>query len=341
MNLRWQERIKKSDAWVLSFLKQHEVPFIVVSGAAAAFHGCRDDCYFDDLDIDLSPSKSNSRRFANAMDNLARAAGINTASFPVFLLAKPKVLFNLDKNQCNVDFYTSSSALEFNKRFSASTVSSIGSMAIRIASPVDLIQQIESRVSQLRETVAINLSDVESIKSCLSKVPIRTKSLVLPNETSKIFSRLAAVGVPFLLSGGIAAEFYECKKPETSTKYEVLLRPDVVSLDSLVSALSPILDQNGVKNIRDVFIENLTKLNSKMRQFPLIGGFEILMTSSESEFDRQLQNSFDCNLLNGPPLKLLSLPDFLAHREKQVAFWQHMIDYKLRDLTRLKELKAS
>lgn len=204
MGKDWESRIKPADIWLLGFLKQFEVPFIIVSGAATSYYGCRDEGYFDDLDIDLGPSKSNSRRFAKAMDAMGRSSGVKLASsFPEFLLAKPRVLFNLDKTQFNIDFVTSTSILEFNERFAASTVATIGSMTIKIASLADLIKQTELVIKWLSTVVATHRADVELVKTCISRTPVQNKSLVLSDDIMQIYGRLAAAGVPLLKLAGL------------------------------------------------------------------------------------------------------------------------------------------
>lgn len=342
MTFRWQDRINKSDAWLLGFLKQYKVPFIIVSGAATSFYGCRDEGYFDDLDIDLSPSKSNSRRFAKAMDAMRLSSGVKlVSSFPEFLMAKPKVLFNLDKAQFNIDFVTSTSSLEFNERFAASTVATIDSMVIKISSSVDLIKQTELTVERLRTVLGHHLADVELVKSAITRGPIQLISFEVSDLIKQILGKFAVAGVPLLLKGSLVTLIHGFAKLRTSSKFELLLKPDIASAKNFLMALETIKLENITKVWNEISTDYLIAPNSRVKPFPEFADFEFLVADSDIEFDRQLQNSFHYQLLNGPLLMLVSLPDMLSSMEKQVSLLQHKIGYKSRDLKRLRELKIS
>lgn len=140
MTIRWQDRIRKPDSWLLSFLKTHKVPFIIFGGAAVAYHGCRDDFYFDDIDVLLCPTERHSKSFALAVNTAARAAGkVLTNSFPPLQFAKLNEKMNLDPVQFHIDFVTMFKPSEFNEYMSRAVSARIELMEVKVLSLGDVI----------------------------------------------------------------------------------------------------------------------------------------------------------------------------------------------------------
>ena len=141
MTFRWQDRIRKPDAWLLSFLKTHKVPFIIFGGAAVAFHGCRDDFYFDDIDVLLCPTETHSKNFALAVNAAARAAGkMVTTSFPPLQFAKLNEKMNLDPVQFHIDFITMFKPSVFNDYMRNAVGARIELMEVKVLALQDLIR---------------------------------------------------------------------------------------------------------------------------------------------------------------------------------------------------------
>ncbi len=165
MKFRWQDRIRKQDAWLLSFLKIHDVPFIIFGGAAVAYHGCRDDFYFDDIDVLLCPTEKHSKNFALAVNAAARAAGkLVTTSFPPMQFAKINVKLNLDYVQFRIDFITMFKPSVFNDYLKNAVSARVELMEVKVLSLRDLITLKHNAVESNYNRFLNFLGDAELIK---------------------------------------------------------------------------------------------------------------------------------------------------------------------------------
>lgn len=117
------------------------MPFIIFGGAAVAFHGCRDDFYFDDIDVLLCPTETHSKNFALAVNAAARAAGkMVTASFPPLQFAKLNEKMNLDPVQFHIDFITMFKPSVFNDYMRNAVSARIELMEVKVLALQDLIR---------------------------------------------------------------------------------------------------------------------------------------------------------------------------------------------------------
>jgi hypothetical protein len=103
----WKEAVKAKRGFAfLRFLNAHKVEFILMGGAAMAYHELRnapDD--FADLDILINPTRSNAARFADAMNAAASASGrMVTQKFDPNLMAKQHAKFVPDRNELDCEF---------------------------------------------------------------------------------------------------------------------------------------------------------------------------------------------------------------------------------------------
>ena len=96
----WKAAVKAKRGFAfISFLNQCRVEFLLIAGAAAAYHGLRDsEDDFADLDIMINPTEKNSARFAEAMEAAATASGrMVIERFDRNLLAKNRSRFSPDR----------------------------------------------------------------------------------------------------------------------------------------------------------------------------------------------------------------------------------------------------
>ncbi len=169
MILRWQDRIRKQDAWLLSFLNMHKIPFVIFGGAAVAFHGCRVDYYFEDIDVLLCPTEANSRKFALAMNSAAKAAGKNVVgSFPPMQMAKMDTKFNLDVVEFKIDFVTMFKTSVFNDLMKGAVTARIGLLEVKVVSLQDAVWLKEKGVNDARVRLNYFAEDADRIKSSIA-----------------------------------------------------------------------------------------------------------------------------------------------------------------------------
>ena len=175
MGNSWDSRIKQADAWLLGFLVKHDVPFVIVSGAATAFYGCRDDGFYDDLDLFLCPSEPNSILFGRAMDDAAKAAGRQVAGpFPPLYMARPNVRFTLDITQFSIDFNTTWDTVYFDEIFTTANNAKIGTMNVKIISVPKLIELTEIVLRNRLHNKENCARDVELLKACIERTKVST-----------------------------------------------------------------------------------------------------------------------------------------------------------------------
>jgi hypothetical protein len=151
---------KADNAKLLDHLHEAEVDFLVIGGAAVAFHGCRDDAQFDDLDLLIAPTIENTRKVVKALV----AAGVSLSA-SAEALAKPAVQVPVKNWQYWAEILTPRKGVDFDSLAKAALPGKVGQQSVRIASRTDLVKMKEDAVVRLREDLCKHERDLECLKN--------------------------------------------------------------------------------------------------------------------------------------------------------------------------------
>lgn len=150
---------KAENAKLLEHLRQASVEFLVVGGAAVAFHGCRDHGQFDDLDLLIAPTIENCRKIVDALS----AAGVPlTASAEA--LAKPAIQVPVKNWQYWAEILTPRKGFDFDSIARSALPGLVGEQPVRIISRADLIRMKEDVVVRLREDLGKHERDLACLR---------------------------------------------------------------------------------------------------------------------------------------------------------------------------------
>ena len=149
---------------------------------------------------------------------------------------------------------------------------------------------------------------------------------------------MGASSIPLLLAGRFAASFYGCEKLVGATEFELVLKPDVESAKLLLMAVSKTFQQFGIRVGDGSDFASLAKPNYRVKPFSSIGNLEFFVAGDAAEFDQLLQSGTASHLSDGTAVTLVSLQGLLMLKERQVAVAKHILEYKVRDLERLRAL---
>ncbi len=150
---------KTENEKLLQHFEQAGVDFVVVGGAAVAFHGCRIDGQFDDLDLLIAPTIENSRRVADALS----AAGVPLSS-SAESLAKPAIQLPVKTWQYWAEILTPRKGFDFGSMAKSALPATVGQQSVRVISRLDLIKMKEDVVARLREDLSKHERDLVCLK---------------------------------------------------------------------------------------------------------------------------------------------------------------------------------
>jgi hypothetical protein len=150
---------KAGNEKLLQHFAQAGVDFLVVGGAAVAFHACRDDGQYDDLDLLIEPSLKNAQRVVNALS----AAGAPLAA-SAESLARPAIKVPVKNLQYWAELLTPRKGSDFNSIATSALLGMIGQQRVRIISRSDLIEMKEDAVTNLREELRKHERDLAYLK---------------------------------------------------------------------------------------------------------------------------------------------------------------------------------
>lgn len=146
------------------FLNFHRVEFMLMGGAALAYHGLRPTPdSFKDLDILINPTRSNAARFAEAMNAAAFAAGkIITQKFDPNLMAKQHAKFVPDRNELDCEFVAFLRPNQFDEALKRAESPSFSFMRVPVMGLKDLlarkneaIQDQQRRLDEIQENLNV------------------------------------------------------------------------------------------------------------------------------------------------------------------------------------------
>ena len=150
---------KAENEKLLQNFAQAGVDFLIVGGAAVAFHGCRHDGEYDDLDLLIAPSLENARRVVDALS----AAGAPLAA-SAESLARPAIQVPVKNLQYWAELLTPKKGFDFNSIATSALPGMVGKQLVRIISRLDLIKMKEDAVTQLREDLRKHERDLACLK---------------------------------------------------------------------------------------------------------------------------------------------------------------------------------
>jgi hypothetical protein len=149
---------KANNEKLLQHFERAGVDFLVVGGAAVAFHGCRDDEQYDDLDLLIAPTIENSRRVADALV----AAGVPLAA-SAEALAKPAIQVPVKNLQYWAEILTPRKGFDFYCIAKSALPAMVGQQSVRVISRLDLIKMKEDAVTRLRGDLRKHESDLSRL----------------------------------------------------------------------------------------------------------------------------------------------------------------------------------
>jgi hypothetical protein len=236
----WKEAVKAKRGFsFLRFLVGHRVEFMLMGGAAMAYHGLRnapDD--FDDLDILVSPSRSNAARFAEAMNAAASAAGkIVTQKFDPNLMAKQNAKFVPDRNELDCEFVAFLRPTDFASAFARAEHVSLALSRVPVMGIKDLL-------ARKREAIADHQRDIREIEQNQRHLQEIARSggamdfsMTNANTVSPMASRLLGALVQFGLEAVYFGPRFKVEGKIVQIKWihplEVLLPCEVKDLDAI------------------------------------------------------------------------------------------------------------
>ena len=158
--------------------------------------------------------------------------------------------------------------------------------------------------------------------------------------TLKILANLADSGVPLVLAGWGAANFYGCRGLLLAQEYEVIVKPGIENAKLLFNAVNRIFTQFGLRVGDDGDFAALAEPHYRVRPFSSIGNLVFVVAGDENEFDQLLQGGTGASLDDGTAVTFVNLQGLLMLKERQLELATHMHDYKVNDLGRLKALQS-
>jgi hypothetical protein len=150
---------KAENAKLLQHLHQAGVEFLVIGGAAVAFHGCREDGQYDDLDLLIAPTIENAKKVANALV----AAGVPLSASPE-TLAKPAIQVPVKTSQYWAEILTPRKGVNFDSIARSALAGMVGQQLVRVVSRPDLIKMKEDAAARLREDLCKHERDLQCLK---------------------------------------------------------------------------------------------------------------------------------------------------------------------------------
>ena len=204
---QWKEAVRAKRGFAfLRFLTQLRVEYMLIGGAAMAFHGLRDaPDDFADLDILINPTRSNAARFAEAMNLAASAAGKMVAhKFDPNLMGKQFANFVPDKSQFDCEFVALLRPSDFTAAMGRTVNASFAMMRV----PVMALQDLRARKNQAIGHVTQRLRDVEESTSAVHALEARGGSLDFSPINETMFGPVATRLFGLLLESGIDCVFY-------------------------------------------------------------------------------------------------------------------------------------
>lgn len=136
------------------------VDFVVVGGAAVAFHGCRGFGQYDDLDLLIAPSIENARRVVDALS----AAGA-PLSASAGALARQAIQVPIKNLQYWAELLTPRGGFDFDSIKTSSLQGTVGQQPVRVISRADLIKMKEDAVTKITEDLRKHERDLECLKA--------------------------------------------------------------------------------------------------------------------------------------------------------------------------------
>lgn len=156
----------------------------------------------------------------------------------------------------------------------------------------------------------------------------------------KILASLANSGVPLVLAGWSAANFYGCRGLLVAQEYEVIIKPGIENAKLLFGAVNKIFTQFGLRVGDDGDFAALANPHYRVRPFSSIGNLEFVVAGDENEFDQLLQSGTAANLADGIAVTYVSLQGLLMLKTRQFDMAIYKFNKKNRDLVRLRALQA-
>ncbi|MEO6608765.1 MAG: hypothetical protein ABIN69_09885 [Aestuariivirga sp.] len=203
----WKEAVKAKRGFAfISFLIRCRVEFMLMAGAAAAYHDLRDsEDDFADLDILINPTEKNSARFAEAMELAAIASGkLVIEKFDKNLLTKHRSRFSPDRENLDVDFVTFLRPNEFATALRRASVTRIAMMPIPIMALEDMLPRSQANL-QLRLD---QVTDIASDLALLAKARDELGKFYLPPVDSNRLSPESIACIEALLDAQIPLSFF-------------------------------------------------------------------------------------------------------------------------------------
>lgn len=204
---QWKEAVRAKRGFAfLRFLTQLRVEFMLIGGAAMAFHGLRDaPDDFADLDILINPTRSNAARFAEAMNMAASASGkIVAHKFDPSLMAKQFANFVPDKSQFDCEFVALLRPSDFTTALGRTVNASFAMMRVPVMAPLDLRARKIEALADIRQ----RLKDVEESTSAVHALEARGGSLDFSAISEAMLGPVATRLFGLLLQSGIDCVFY-------------------------------------------------------------------------------------------------------------------------------------
>lgn len=152
---------KAENEKLLQHLYQAGVEFLVVGGAAVAFHGCREGGQYDDLDLLIAPTTENAKKVADALV----AAGAPLSASPE-ALAKPAIRVPLKTWQYWAEILTPRKGVDFDGIARSALAGIVGQESVRVIARADLIKMKEEAAARLREDLCKHERDLQCLKQC-------------------------------------------------------------------------------------------------------------------------------------------------------------------------------
>lgn len=146
---------------LLRELQTHNVAFLIVGGAAVAFHGCRNETHFDEVDLLLDPTTENAACAISALT----AAGLGVL-FSIGNLAKPRARVPVHTSEYDVDILTPRPDKIFADLLARSIPGELNDLSVRVIARCDLIVMKQIAVEESSEPTKHKL-DLECLKDCV------------------------------------------------------------------------------------------------------------------------------------------------------------------------------
>lgn len=126
----------------LQLCQSNRVGFLLIGGAAVAFHRCREEEGFDDIDLMPDPSKENAERLMRVF----KLAGVTTDKFTAEDVQQPNTRITLKAPDYtyNLDILTPWAEWSYSEMEYRSELGRLGPLEVWILSKADLIRTKEN-----------------------------------------------------------------------------------------------------------------------------------------------------------------------------------------------------